>query len=93
MDKLTTRITRENGWLVNQQSYRVQYQINTKKWPWSKATKKWETSRSFDFNQYDPEAEDAALREASRWQWGIETTGNPDICEIINDASQNDPSA
>lgn len=84
MDKLITRIALMSGWNDHHQSYKVQYQIDTKEWPWSKSVKRWCTSRSFNFDQYSQDQEDEALRAACRWQHGIETTGDPDVSEIIN---------
>lgn len=84
MDKLITRIARTRGWESNDQSFNVQYQIDTKEWPWSKSTKRWVTSRSFDFNQYNEDKEGDAYDAACQWLRGIETTGDPDVAEVID---------
>lgn len=73
-----------SGWEDNDQSYRVEFEITTKNWPWSKEHKRWSHSRSFRFNQYNQEKKDAALDAATDWAFGIMATGDPEIAEIID---------
>lgn len=80
---MKVRISLVDGWESNSQSYRVEYEIYAGNWPWSKKSKRWSHSRSFDFNQYNQEKKDAALDAATDWAFGIMATGDPDIAEII----------
>lgn len=81
---MKVRISLGRGWLPNNQSYRVEYEITTREWPWSKKYKKWSHSMSFDFNQYNQEEKDNALDAATDWAFGIMATGDPSIAEIID---------
>lgn len=80
---MKVRISLGRGWEYNQQSYKVEYEITTRNWPWSKEYKRWSHSRSFDFNQYNQEKKDEALDAATDWAFGIMATGDPNIAEII----------